>query len=88
MKVLGKGKDGSFICEVNQEELEKFFNQYLYYNGEKVKMEIGKEIDLGKGFDFSGDVKNALNKTRDFFKSNSKTIKAITDAFLVDAKKK
>jgi len=77
MKVIGKtGLRGEAICVVNHTELEKFMN--LYY-GKMDPLEVGDEIDLGKGYDFAADSATALQKTQAFIAANDKTIKAILD---------
>lgn len=87
MKVIGKIKDdgkwSKYICEIGHEELEKFLN--LYY-GKLSPLDVGKEIDLGKGYDFAQNAKEACKQTSDFLKANAKIIKTITDGitFIAD----
>ena len=62
MKIIGKSATG-YIAEFNHTEIEKFMN--LYY-GKMKRLEIGDEVNFGKGFDFHADVVTALAKTREF----------------------
>jgi hypothetical protein len=74
MKVIGKGHDQMYICEVTHREIEKFMG--LYYNNMN-KLGIGDEINLGRGYDYLTETKEALKKTEDFIKSNKKVVEAI-----------
>ena len=59
MKIIAKISHSKWIAEVEQGELEKFFN--LYYN----KMEeitVGKEYDLGSGYDHAREIASAVEK--------------------------
>jgi hypothetical protein len=79
MKVLGlsgQNYDKKYICEVDHEELEKFLGQYY---GKMNKLEVGQEVDLGKGYDFARDAKDAFNSLQDVIDKNAKVLKAITD---------
>jgi hypothetical protein len=80
MKVLGEGKNNSYICEISHTELEKFMNQYY---GKMKSLKIGEEVNLGEGYDFYIDTKAALKETSDFIKANSKIIDAIMNGFRV-----
>jgi len=81
MKVIGMIDTKKYLVEVDRVEIEKFLN--LYYN-EMKKLNVGDEVDLGKGYDWYIETKKALDVTRDFFKSNAKTIDAVTKAFIND----
>ena len=83
MKVIGKVSNTKYLVEVEHVEIEKFLN--LYYRKMK-QLEVGDEIDLGKGYDWHDQTKRALNLTRDFFRANAKNIDAITRAFISDIK--
>jgi len=76
MKVLAVKKDNKYLCEVGQIELEKFLNKYY---GNLGRLSEGEEIDLGKGYDFMIDTKEALKKTSEFIESNKKIIKTMLD---------
>jgi len=80
MEVLGKGSDDSYICKVSHTEIEKFMN--LYY-GKMGRLKVGESVDLGKGYDFMADTKDALRKTQAFIESNQEVIQAITSGILV-----
>lgn len=79
MKIIGSGKtrgcgDKTYIAEIGHEELEKFLN--LYY-GKMTKLEAGEEVDLGRGYDFAREIKDAVRKTHEFISSHQKIIEAI-----------
>ena len=76
MKVIGIGENKTYICEINHTELEQFLNKYY---GNLKRLEVGDEINLGKGYKFYADTKQALNETRTFIKANEKIIKTILD---------
>lgn len=80
MKIIGIGEKNKYICEVSHEELEKFLN--LYYN-KLSTLKHGDTIDLGKGYDFHIKIEDALKKTKEFIKSNSDIISAITSGLLI-----
>lgn len=82
MKVIGKSDKDRYICEVSHTELEKYLNMY---HGNMNKLEVGKEIDLGTGYDHADATARALRETREFFRKNADNIKAITNAFLMEA---
>lgn len=77
MVVLGKTKKG-YICEVNHSEIEDFLD--VYYPDMK-KLEVGDEVDLGKGHDWFSQTNVALRETQNFFKAHSHNIEAICKAF-------
>ncbi|SBV93230.1 hypothetical protein KL86DPRO_10498 [uncultured delta proteobacterium] len=80
MLIIGKISDRKYICEVTHTEIEKFMN--LYYNNMK-KFEVGDEVDLGKGYDFSVQTQNAMKKTEDFIAGNKEIIEAILNGISV-----
>jgi hypothetical protein len=80
MKVIGQQNDKIYICTVSHTELERFLN--TYYGGTKA-LRVGEEIDLGKGYDFASDIKEAASKTSDLINSNKKVVEAILNGFSV-----
>lgn len=74
MKVIGKIENKQYICEVSHRELEKLLN--LYYN-KMEELKVGDEIDLGKGYDFMNETKEALSITKKFIDGNKKVIESI-----------
>lgn len=56
MKVIAKASQSKYLCEVEHTELEKFFDRYY---GEIEALEVGREIDLGKGYNFSTRIEQA-----------------------------
>ena len=81
MKVIGLISDIKYLVEIDKTEIEKFLN--LYYN-KMNKLKVGDDVDLSKGYDWAAETKQALDQTQKFFKTNIKTINAITKAFLLD----
>lgn len=80
MKVIGTCGDKKYICEVKHDELEMFLN--TYYSGTN-RLSVGQEVDLGKGYNHARDIKDALDKTREFIKSNQKVVNAIISGLAV-----
>jgi len=74
MKVIAKISCDRYVCEVSHEELEQFLNKYYGYLS---KLEVGDEVDLGKGYDFRRDCLDALSKTQAFINANKKAIETI-----------
>ena len=80
MKVIGTCGDKKYICEVKHDEVEMFLNTYC---GGTNRLSVGQEIDLGKGYNHARDIKDALDKTREFIKSNQKVVNAIISGLAV-----
>ena len=74
MKVIAKISHDRYVCEVSHGELEQFFNEYY---GGLSRLEIGDEIDLGKGYNFRKDCLDALSKTQALISANKKVIETI-----------
>jgi len=74
MKVIATSGRKKYICEVEHHELEKFLN--LYYD-KLPELAVGKEIDLGKGYDFAIEAKRACDKTADLIAANKNVIETI-----------
>lgn len=79
MEVIGETKD-KYICIIDHTELEKFLGQY--YNNLK-RLKPGDIVDLGKGYDFHRDIKDAFEKTSNLITSNKKVIEAIFNGITV-----
>ena len=80
MLIIGKISDREYICEVTHTEIEKFMN--LYYN-DMGKLKVGDEVNLGKGYNFSVQIKDAMKKTEDFIAGNKEIIEAILNGISV-----
>lgn len=82
MKILGISDSGGrqYICEVSHSEIEKFLN--LYY-GKLKALNVGQEVDLGKGYDYSTDIAAALQKTQEFIRSNQAVVTAILNGLSI-----
>ena len=57
MKVIGMQGD-DYIAVVKHSELERMSNKYGYRESVD-KLKIGSEMDLGQGYDFRADIKQA-----------------------------
>ena len=80
MLIIGKISDRKYICEVTHTEIEKFMN--LYYN-DMGKLKVGDEVNLGKGYNFSVQIKYAMKKTEAFIAGNKEIIEAILNGISV-----
>ena len=74
MKVIGEGQNGTYICEVQHTEIEKFMDLY-YHKMDRLK--IGDEIDFGEGYDFAQKAQSAYESMRKLVEDNKQVIKAI-----------
>ena len=74
MKVIAKISHDKYVCEVSHGELEQFLNKYY---GHLSKLNVGDEIELGKGYDFRRDCLDALSKTQALINANKKVIETI-----------
>lgn len=79
MKIIGKTQS-NYIAEVNHAEIEKFMGMYY---GKMDKLDIGEEVNLGKGYDFSVDISSSMNKTQEMIKANKKIINSIINGIQV-----
>jgi hypothetical protein len=82
MKVIGKKDNSTYICEVHHTELEKFLG--LFYN-KLNRLEVGNVVNLGKGYEYSGEIKSALENTRKFIESNKKVVEAILNGLSIES---
>ena len=80
MKVIGIASRGTYLCEVSHTEIEKFMG--LYYNNMK-ELKVGDNVDLGKGYNFASETKEAMLKTEAFISSNKKIVEAILNGVSV-----
>lgn len=80
--MIGKKNNSTYICEVDHTELEKYFN--LYFNKLK-NLDVGEDVDLAKGYDYSGEICSALESTRDFISSNKKIVEAILNGLSIES---
>lgn len=85
MKVIGMGGDqwsSTYIVTLGHAELEMFLN--LYYD-KLPKLKVGDEVDLGRGYKFASEIKDAMTKTRDFVQANQKVVTAIMQGLSIEA---
>lgn len=69
MKVIGVAETGvkrSYVAIVTHHELEKLTDKYY---GKLPELRIGEEMDLGKGYDFRGDIRGAMDSMTAAMKS-------------------
>lgn len=76
MKVIAKISRSQYVCDVTHTEIKKFLNRY-YGSGSLGILEVGQEIDLGKGYDFRSDIRDAMQKTQEFIEGHEKVVTAI-----------
>lgn len=80
MKCIATVDSKKYICEVSHDELEMFMN--LYYN-KMDRLKVGDEVDLGKGYKFDSNTREALRKTSEFIAANRTVLDAITEGISV-----
>jgi len=73
--ITGEHKD-EYIAQVSHEELEKFLG--VYYGGLH-NLKVNDTVDLGRGYNFLKEIKDAFQKTKEFIEGHEKIIKAITE---------
>lgn len=76
MKVIAKSSESKYICEVSHEELEKFLDQYY---GKLRKLDVGHELNLGQGYDFSARIESACKSMADAMREFDRARKTMTD---------
>lgn len=81
MKVIGKVKDDTYLVEINHTEIEKFLG--LYYNNLK-RLEVGQQVDLGKGYDYAREIGDSMKATREFVQSHQKVVNAIINGLRIE----
>lgn len=62
MKIIGIDEGGRYICTVEHSELEKVADKYY---GHLQKLRAGQEFNLGAGYDFRSDIKQACQSMAD-----------------------
>lgn len=82
MTVIAKVDSKDYICKISHSEIEKFLGIY-YYRESLKELKVNDTIDLGLGYTYFEDTKQALRDTQAFFKSNATIINAVTNAFLL-----
>ena len=81
MKVIGLVNSSTYLVEVSHCEIEKVFDKY--YN-KLEKLNVGDALDLGDGYNFRVDIKNACNEMRDAMKAfDSKRVTMLRFAEMV-----
>ena len=56
MKVIAKASESEYLCTVSHAEIEKFMDKYY---GNTPRLQVGQEVNLGLGYDFSGRIEQA-----------------------------
>jgi len=80
MQVIGISGDKKYICEIKHDELEMFLG--VYYGGLS-KLSVGQEVDLGKGYNHAREIKDAMEKTKNFIEANQKVVNAIMNGLSI-----
>lgn len=65
MKVLGTADRDSYLVHVSHTELEKVTGKYY---GKLKRLEVGDEMDLGTGYNFTSDIQSACKSMREAMK--------------------
>ena len=79
MEILGKKDESTYIVEIGVEEIAKVFNNYSIRDTPAHPLKVGKIIDLGNGFNFRNDIKEAcirMTEAMEKFKSAQNTMMA------------
>jgi predicted component of type VI protein secretion system len=76
VKVIAKASDSKYICEVSHDELEKFMNQYY---GNMKRLEVGDDVNLGQGYDFSSRIEQVCKNMAESMRSFDSARKTMTD---------
>lgn len=80
MKVIGDAGPEEYICIVGHTELEKFMGQFY---GKMKHLKAGDNVNLGRGYDFSCEIKSAMRATSDLIEKNKAVIEAIINGITV-----
>lgn len=83
MKVIAKANDSTYICEVSHCELEKFMDKFY---GKMSKLQVGEDINLGQGYDFSVRIESACKSMVEASKQFESAQKTMTAYALAIAK--
>lgn len=82
MKIIGKASSETYLCEVEHTELEKFLG--LYY-GKLNRLDVGREVDLGKGYDHASEIARAMRATQELIEKNQVVVTAILNGLSIQA---
>ena len=80
MEIIAKINRDTVLCRVNLDEVDKFYN--TYYRNKEIAFDIGDEIDLGRGYDFHRDMKDALKTIQTFVEAGNKLFPVLAEALL------
>lgn len=83
MKIIGKGDNGEYICQVSHSEIEKCFDKY--YNRLE-KLNVGQSIDIGEGYNFRNQIKDLCDKVIAADKAYSDSRSTLIDFALMISK--
>lgn len=73
-----------YIAEISHDELEKFMNKYY---GNMKGLQVGSELDLGKGYDFLRETREVCSSVKDIVEKSSEYVKTMGDAIVLLAQK-
>ena len=85
MKIIGKGENGEYLCQVSHSEIEKCFDKYFNKDG-LTKLEVGQTIDIGAGYNFRNQIKDLCEKVIAADKAYSGSRKTLIDFALMISK--
>lgn len=83
MKVIGKVNSNVYLCEVTHTELEKLTDKYY---GKLSELRVGEELNLGAGYDFRKDIREACDRMTDAHKAFSQSSNTMRKFALMVAK--
>jgi len=83
MKIIGKGENGEYLCQVSHSEIEKCFDKY-YNKLEQLK--VGETIDIGAGYNFRNQIKDLCDKVVSADRAYSESRKTLIDFALMISK--
>ncbi|HYE70643.1 MAG TPA: hypothetical protein VD932_03875 [Aquabacterium sp.] len=83
MKVIAKVREDEYVCTVKHSEIEKFLD--LYYGNMKT-LNVGQEVDLGKGHDHAAEIRSAMRATRELIEKHQPVVTAILNGLRIEAK--
>lgn len=79
MKVIAKASESEYLCTVSHSEIEKFMGKYY---GDMTRLQVGQEVNLGLGHDFSGRIEQACKSMAQAMK-DFESARSVMTAFAV-----
>ncbi len=83
MKVIAKVNERVFLCEIEEDEIQRFLNIYYTNNN---KLSVGKEFDLSKSYELNDQIKEGVRRMDELISDCDKITKAIKEARIIKKK--